>query len=95
MEINEQKKDSKYIQISKNNIICGLVIVIVLMAAAAIGFGVSEGEHGDHNGREKSEMVDDHNMNPNDGETQDDGTPTNTAPVSGQTTVTVPAGTAQ
>ncbi len=55
MNIEEIKKDTKNtqsIQISKNAIICGLSIALVLVSAVAIGLAVDGVEHhdrGDHN----------------------------------------------
>lgn len=75
MDIQEIKKDVKNIQVSKNTIICGLSVALVLVSAVAIGLAVSGEEHGDRGERYGGRMeqgYDDHNVNPNDGETNDD-----------------------
>ncbi|MDB5254696.1 MAG: hypothetical protein JWL92_72 [Candidatus Nomurabacteria bacterium] len=89
METIENKKvESKTVVISKNAIICGLAIALVLMTAATIGLAVSREEgHGDRNEQgQESMMRDDNNTNPNDGEVQDD-----QQPAAGTTAVPAPA----
>lgn len=90
MNMEEIKKDVKHIQVSKNAIIIALSIALVLVSAVAVGLAVGHEEHGDRgehyggqmeqNSKEQG-MYDDHNFNPNDGETNDD----QTAPVNPNT----------
>jgi septal ring-binding cell division protein DamX len=76
--MEEIKKEVKTIQVSKNAIIIALSIALVLVSAVAIGLAVAGDEHGhrgehDRNGMmEQRQAYDDNNMNPNDGETNDD-----------------------
>lgn len=81
MDIQEIKKDVKNMHMSKNVIICGLSVALVLVSAVAIGLAVGGEGHGERgergNGRmeqnsKEQGMYDDHNVNPNDGETNDD-----------------------
>jgi hypothetical protein len=78
MDIQEIKKDVKHLQISKNAIIVALSIALVLVSAVAIGLAVGGEEHGDRGEYDRNDMMeqrqgyDDNNMNPNDGETNDD-----------------------
>lgn len=75
MDIQEIKKDVKNIQVSKNAIIIALSIALVLVSAVAIGLAVDGEEHGNRDERYDGRMeqgYDDHNVNPNDGETNDD-----------------------
>jgi hypothetical protein len=77
MNIQEIKTEVKN-KVSKNSIIAVLAIALVAVSAVAIGLGVDREEHRD--GREyrsekfmgENSTYDDHNMNPNDGETNDD-----------------------
>jgi hypothetical protein len=76
MDVQEIKKDVKNIQVSKNAIICGLLVALVLVSAVAIGLaggGEEDGGRGEErdNGR-MEQRYDDNNANPNDGETNDD-----------------------
>jgi Domain of unknown function (DUF305) len=78
MDTQEIKKDITKIHISKNIIIGILSIALVAVSAVAIGLGVDHEEH--INGKEyqgekflgENNRYDDHNVNPNDGESNDD-----------------------
>jgi uncharacterized protein (DUF305 family) len=76
MDIQEIKKDVKNMHVSKNVIIGILAVALVVVSAVAIGLGVDREDHGDRGEHNRGGMMeqgyDDHNVNPNDRETNDD-----------------------